>query len=372
MPVGNSDRGVGLGAGEVMVFADLNYQNFNWWHEKIDAYVPGTNELEDFEHPGQFNNRSLNLGFTIGLNDYWNITVSQLISERCMDWEGPVFTGDETLDADGFDFDPNIHTIGESKSVHHRSECSSSDFYNGDDQIAFGGYLGDTRINVKYLLYNQGKGPGSRVFLGGGLLIPSSATLTESPWTKTDHDHDHNTSTPDVYTYTPHRHFYLSDGAYKMNLELQFFKKRMKYPVFWGGTLAVNFPLNDSEYGFTPSKRYQLTLLAMSSSRPFQKFKIGNLSVSSVGMTLNIGYAGRSKWKNQGETPNSKSIMYVPGLNVLFSLKNGGGMGLTLTRGFEHYFNENPNDIKERNDIYSISLSYRLVLDKVIEKLYWK
>ena len=131
-----------------MVFADLNYQNFNWWHEKIDAYVTGTDEHEGFDHLGQFNNRSLNLGFTIGLNDYWNITVSQLISERCMDWEGPVFTGVETVVVDGFDFNPDIHTIGESKSVHHRSECSSSDFYNGDNQIAFGGYLGDFLITV--------------------------------------------------------------------------------------------------------------------------------------------------------------------------------------------------------------------------------
>ena len=108
-----------------MVFADLNYQNFNWWHEKIVAYVPGTNALEDFEHPGQFNNRSLNLGFTIGLNDYWNITVSQLISERCMDWEGPVW---ESVNDVGFD--PDFHQIGGSKTVHHRTECSSTDFIN--------------------------------------------------------------------------------------------------------------------------------------------------------------------------------------------------------------------------------------------------
>ena len=58
LPVGNSDRGVGLGAGEVMLFADFAYQNFDWWHEQIQgAYIPGANELEYFEHSGQFNNR---------------------------------------------------------------------------------------------------------------------------------------------------------------------------------------------------------------------------------------------------------------------------------------------------------------------------
>ena len=48
LPVGNSDRGVGLGAGEVMVFADLNYQNFIWWHDIVPgAIIPGTTNIEE-------------------------------------------------------------------------------------------------------------------------------------------------------------------------------------------------------------------------------------------------------------------------------------------------------------------------------------
>ena len=195
----------------------------------------------------------------------------------------------------------------------------------------------------------------------------SSNVITESPWTKSNHDDSE--LTPDRYT--PHRHFYLSDGAYKMNWELQFFKKRMKYPVFWGGTFAVNFPLNDSKYGFTPSTRYQLSLMAMSSSLPFQKIKWGKLSISSVGLTFSIAHAGRSKWEGQGDTPNSKSILYVPGVNILFGLEDGGGFAVNISRGYEYYFNENDSDIEETNDIYSISISYRKVLDKVIYRLYW-
>lgn len=345
------------------MFGDFGYQYFDWWHEQVESYKPGTNELEDFDHSGLFKNKTINLGFTIGLNDYWNVTVSQLISERCMEWEGPVFTGDEDY------FDANVHEIGDSKSVHHRTECSSSDFFNGEKQIAFGGLLGDTRINFRYLLFNQGKGPGSRLFLGLGFDIPSSNVITESPWIKSDHDNDNNLATLDRYT--PHRHFYLSDGAYKMNLELQFFKKRMKYPVFWGGTFAFSFPLNDSKYGFTPSKRYQLSLLAMSSSLPFQKIKWGKLSVSSVGLTFTIVHAGRSEWEDQGETPNSKSILYAPGINILFGIEGGGGFGVNISRGYEYYFNEIDSDIEETNDIYSINISYRKVLDKVIDRLYW-
>ena len=43
LPVGGSDTGIGLGAGEVMLFADFSYQYFDWWHDIIpDASVSST------------------------------------------------------------------------------------------------------------------------------------------------------------------------------------------------------------------------------------------------------------------------------------------------------------------------------------------
>ena len=360
MPVGNSDRGVGLGAGEIMFFADLNYQNFEWWHEQIEgAIIPGTDEEENFEHSGQFNNRSLNLGFTLGLNDYWNLSVSQLISERCMDWEGPVFTGNETY------FNPDIHQIGDSKSVHHRTECSSSDFHDGDNQIAFGGYLGDTRINLKYLLYNQGKGPGNRVFVGGGLLIPSPYTITESPWIKSEVELPNGEI---LDTYTPHRHFYLSDGTYKMHAEIQFFKKRIKKPVFIGGALAVSWPLNESEYGFKPSTNYEMSFTALTG--PLKKVETNlPFMLSSIGLSFTAAYSGPSEW-NGVRTPNSEAIMYIPGVSFLFGSK-AGTFGISIQKGYEDYLQKSDTDIKETNDIYAISISYRKLFDKVIDRLYW-
>ena len=73
-----------------MVFGDFAYQYFDWWHAKIPDAIDTNGDLENFDHPGLFKNKIVNLGFTIGLNDYWNITLSQLISDRCMEWEGPV------------------------------------------------------------------------------------------------------------------------------------------------------------------------------------------------------------------------------------------------------------------------------------------
>ena len=335
-----------------MIFGDIAYQHFDWWHDKVPGAI-STNGIdeEDFYHYGSFFNKSINLGFTIGLNDYWNMTASQLFSERCMDWDGPIING-------------------ESATVHHRTECTSNSFYDRDrdKKIAFGGFSADARINFRYLLFNQGKGPGSRLFLGLGFDIPTSNVITESPWKKIDHDKNPDTEP----RYTPHRHFYLSDGAYKLNLELQYFKKRFKYPVFWGGTLSINTPLNKSEYGFRPSTRYQLSLLAMSGSSKFQKIKLGNLSLGSIGLSLTIAHATRSSWDDLGNTPNSKSILYAPGINILISNKNGGGFGINITRGFEEYINDKPSDIDEETDIYGITVNYRKVLDRTIKKLYWK
>ena len=333
-----------------MLFADFAYQHFDWWHDVVPGAIDTNGELEDFEHYGLFKNNLINFGATIGISDYWNVTISQLFSKRCMDWEGPV---DE---------------FGNSLTVHHRSECSSANFFdNTGKQIAYGGFSGDARINFRYLLYNQGKGPGNRLFLGLGLDIPSNNVITESPWTKTDITPDDGLENP---VYTPHRHFYLSDGAYKLNVDLQFFNKRMTFPVFWGGTFAVNLPLNKSRYGFSPSTRYQLNFLAMSSSLPFKKYKLGRYSISSLGFTFSLGYATRSSWENLGDTPNSKSLLYMPGISVLIGTGGSGGFGINIARGYEYYFNENASDIDEEMDIYSITINYRAVLDKMIEKLY--
>ena len=233
MPVGSADQGVGLGAGEMMVTADYHFQYIDWWHSAIPFPSEGDPD-EDYPHFGLMKSNIVNLGLTIGLSDYWNISVKQTIGERCMVWEAE-------------DEDGDLHN-----SAHHRTECSSTDYVN-----AKGGYFGDMRINSKYLFKNQGKGPGNRIFLGMGLVIPSKNTLTKNPYYTEGNGVDEH--------YLDHRHFYLSDGAYKMFSELQFFKKRSTYPVFVGGSLNFEFPIKENKYGYTPSKLYTLNLCLHSS-----------------------------------------------------------------------------------------------------------
>ena len=79
MPVGNADKGVGLGAGEIMFTGDYIYQAIDWEHSPVGN--------EQFDHYGHLNSNIFNLGFTIGLNDYWNVSISQRndVVLKCVD-----------------------------------------------------------------------------------------------------------------------------------------------------------------------------------------------------------------------------------------------------------------------------------------------
>ena len=76
MPVGNSDRGVGLWAGQIMLGLDNSTQYIDWWH----AAIPGPDE--GFDHDGTLTSVFLNPTITIGLSNYWNMTIGQIIGKR--------------------------------------------------------------------------------------------------------------------------------------------------------------------------------------------------------------------------------------------------------------------------------------------------
>ena len=123
--------------------------------------------------------------------------------------------------------------MGQEDSNHHRDENTLSDFL---DQ-AIGNAFGDASINLKYLITNTGMQPGTRIFLGTGLIIPSNNVLTESPFLENE----------DGSALNEHRHFSLSDGCYKTNFELQlYFKnngKNIFIPSFYGLKLNYLKPL---------------------------------------------------------------------------------------------------------------------------------
>jgi hypothetical protein len=101
---------------------DNSNQYIDWWHEAIPK------SSEEFDHEGTLTSIIINPSLTIGLSNYWNMTIGQTLGQRTMTWDG-----DKT-------------------TIHHRDEGTESDFIN-----AIGGYLGDTKLMFRYLVFNDGQ-----------------------------------------------------------------------------------------------------------------------------------------------------------------------------------------------------------------------
>ena len=311
MPVGNADKGVGLWAGQVMFTLDNANQYIDWWHEPLPGFGEG------FDHEGTLTSIVLSPGLTVGITNYWNITLTQVVGGRFMTWDSDTTT------------------------IHHRDEGSHTDFLN-----AIGGLMGDTRIMLRYLLYNDGMGAGKRLFLGGGLIVPSKNTLTSDPFFLNGEER------------SDHRHFSMSEGVYKALWELQYFKKRNSNPVFLGGALQTEIPLNTNEYGYRASRFYDLSLSALTKEVP----RLGAaLSSSTV-----VRHSTKAYWNNK-PSPNSRSTVLTIGVGLIWNLSLGG-LSVNLQRPvfLDGRFSGIEGEVEQRVSAYQISVSYRRVFDYVI------
>jgi len=297
-----------------MVGANFNYQFIDWQHGDIG---------EGFDHLGTLSATVFTPNITLGLTDWWNITFSQVMGRRYMTWEVP----NET-------------------TIHHRDEGSESGFDN-----AIGGYLGDSRIIARFLALNAGKGPGLRLFLGGGIGIPSKNSLISDPFFLNGDE------------VKPHRHFSMSEGIYKAIFETQFFVKRIKNPVFAGGAFSIEQPLGESEYGYKGSRLIDFSLTAFS-----KKIKIIN---GSIGGNIMVRNTSEAYW-NGIEAPNSKSTLIIPGIGTLWSLGFATlSVNLQYPIFIEGAFSGGDGDSNENIDTWQISIGMRRILDYYIPWLYW-
>ena len=88
MPVGSSDRGVGLWAGQVMFGFDNSNEYIDWWHDVL----PGSQE--DFDHEGRMVSGIFTPNLTVGLSNYINISFSQTIGFRNLIWDCLIFASE--------------------------------------------------------------------------------------------------------------------------------------------------------------------------------------------------------------------------------------------------------------------------------------
>ena len=312
MPVGNSDRGIGLWAGQLMFGIDNSNEYIDWWHDVLP------NSIETFEHEGKMVSNIFTPNITIGVSNYLNVSISQIIGYRHMAWGG-----------DGF-------------SIHHRTEGTRKNFLN-----AIGGVLGDSKIMLRYLATNAGMGSGSRIFLGGGISLPSKNTLTSDPFFLSNKEE-----------MKEHRHFSMSDGCYKVIGEAQFYLKRDLNPVFVGGAFLVQTPVKENKYGYRASTLYDLNLTAISKEISLVK---GALNFNLGLMHTTTGY-----WHELKE-PNSKATIGTVGVGTLkntdFGVVNFGiskpifiSGGLSGTEG----------DVESKVYAWRLSIGFRRLFDYVI------
>ena len=317
----------------MMFTADYAFQYIDWSHDPVEG--------EPFEHKGTLATHLINMRLTLGINDWWDVSFEPSIVKRCMDWQM------------------------EEESVHHRTECSESDYYNNHGDLqSRGGYLGDFQFKTRYLFKNTGKGLGSRIFFETGLVIPSRNTLVADPYFL---EHAPLADEED------HRHFSVSDGVYKGVLGFEYSMKRLSYPVFWGIFTNIQYPLKENKYEFISPVNYSLSFIALSGPLNFNEKK--QFKLVSIGLGLAIKHSGYSKWHGIN-SPNSKSTAITPSLSFVIASKDYGTFGLNLNMSDVDSFNAGDaslsGDFKQDASVVGFSLSYRKTLDKVIKKLYWE
>lgn len=248
-----------------MLGLDNSNQYIDWWHESLP------DESGASAHSGTLNSIILRPTIMVGLSNYWNITLIQDLGYRWMDWQG------------------------DSLTIHHRDEGSDTDFVN-----AKGGFLGDTRIMAKYLILNDGQGPGTRFFIGGGIVLPSKNTLTSDPFFSNGEQKN------------KHRHFSISEGVYKGVFETQFYKKGNGKLVFLGGSFSLILPIKKNKYGFMPGTFYDFSTTAF--TNPIDKIN------ASPSFNLSLMHNNKSSWNNI-KSPNSGSTIVTAGMGLLWNLE---------------------------------------------------
>ena len=303
-----------------MLSGNYNYQHMDWSHAPIQD--------EDFEHLGNLVTHLITPTISIGLTDYVNISYTQAVGIRSMDW------------------------MGSDESSHHRDEHSLSSLLN-----AKGSIFGDASLLLKYLLTNTGAQAGSRFFLGVGLIIPSNSVLTESPFLT---DQEGN-------ALNKHRHFSLSEGCYKTNFEVQYYikniSKKIYIPAFYGLTLNYMNPIKESDYGYFPGATSTAILSSLFATQSKNTWAPKGISLGIAYVSTELAY-----W-NDNVAQNSETQAIIPSIGLIWNSKDYGSLSINLKYNKDEALPEDALDNKSTS--FELSIGYRKALDYIIPWLYF-
>ena len=279
--------------GELLVGSNFSSQFIDWGHGPLEDDSP--------DHAGTLNSFVSDININYGLTEKWNLGMNMMIGKRTMHFP-------------------------QEESIHHRDESRSG--------------IGNININLRYLSSNIAFGPGTRLFFGSGVIIPSNNTLKEDPFLAGDNGNTHT-------------HFDMSEGAFKLVGEIQYFK-RDTLPIVRGGILKYSSALTENDYSFMPG--YQLDAVAMFYWQTKQIFK-GIPQFSLIGQKRGVDY-----WDGD-VAPNSGGFI-LQGTAGLMWILDSHHFTVSFRKPIYQKLNmvQEESSIENHADMWGFSLSYRTVL----------
>ena len=278
--------------GELLIGSNFSSQFINWGHGPLPDDTTGA-------HDGNLNSNIGDFSLNYGLSENWNIETTMSFGIREMDYFGR-------------------------KTDHHRDESKTG--------------LGDIGLTLRYISSNISFGPGTRLFFGGGVIIPSNNTVKKNPF---------------KIPIKEHTHFDISEGAFKLVGEIQYFK-RDTLPIVMGGILKYSSALTENDYSFMPG--YQLDAVAMFYWQTKQIFK-GIPQFSLIGQKRGVDY-----WDGVS-APNSGGFILQGTAGLMWVLDSHH-----FTVSFRKPIYQKLNMVQEESstenhaDMWGFSFSYRTVL----------
>ena len=97
--------------------------------------------------------------------------------------------------------------------------------------------------------------------------------------------------------------------------------------------------------------------------------KSNSFQLVSIGLGLNIKYSDIAKWN--GFDVLIQKVMQLLHVNFCFSSQNSGSLGFSINYSDLSVFSVGDDAPSSGTDVWGFSFSYRKILDKRIEKLYW-
>ena len=278
--------------GELLVGSNFSTQHIDWSHGALDNTGP---------HAGTLDSYISDININYGLTDRWNLEMNMIIGKRTMHFP-------------------------QEANIHHRDESRLG--------------IGDLGINLRHISSNISFGPGTRLFFGGGIIFPSNNTLKSDPFLDGDSGRTHT-------------HFDISEGAFKVSGEVQYFK-RDTTAIFGGGILKFTFAPKQNKYSFLSG--YQIDGIAIFYWQTKQIFK-GIPQFALIGQKRGVDY-----W-NGKSAPNSGGFIINGSAGLMWNL---GQQHITLSVRVPLYkalnmVNEG-SSVDNHADMWGFSVSYRTVL----------